>query len=744
MKTIRALTIMTLIGFLLALNAVPTGAASATLVINEVMYNPTGDEPSGEWVEIYVNSSPGNVSGWTLTDQDVTTPYTFPSFIPAAGEYIVVHTGSGTDDSTGPVYHLYWGRDSSVWNNGGDDVLLTDGTNSVDYIAYGGDDGIDLPPSGLSWGGANPSSSEGASISLKANGVDGDSGDGWEAAGTLVTTDPSSMGVNNNPPGTVWVDDDYCDGCPNDGHTWGYDAFDTIQAGINAVTSGGTVNVGSGTYTPAATIQVNKTVTILGPQANVDPRPGGGTTRTAGSAGEAIIDGSTYSLGEILKIDADNVVMNGLEVKSGTKDMIRQSNAHSGTATRYNIIHDGRGDEGAQLAKCTSCVMEYNYVYDIASPGDALNFADSSDCAIRYNEVRNIGSENAAIFVYGSTNTTIEGNLVYDITQNDGIKLGDKNGADAGRTGGSILDNVVHDTKQDGIAVYTSHTLVEGNEVYNSASENGAIYVAFGVSSVTVTRNHVHDNTLATGKWGDPGGIMLGTAVNAASVAVHNNCITDNSPNGVTNKATGLLDAENNWWGASDGPSGSGSGSGDAVSTNVDYDPWLTMPPSDVCPPPAPNATITFHVHTGAAPGTGRPGYRVHVYNPGGGEVAWKDTDGNGDAAFLLNNGNYEYAVEKNGAYSTRRAFFVAGVNQTINHQLSVVTVTVKDHQGGVHQGYRVHVYRSAGGAGDEWAWQDSDVNGLTTFYMVEGSYSYQVEKNGIWSNAYDFTVIYS
>ena len=26
-------------------------------------------------------------------------------------------------------------------------------------------------------------------------------------------------------PDSVWVDDDYCDSCPNDGHTWGYDAF---------------------------------------------------------------------------------------------------------------------------------------------------------------------------------------------------------------------------------------------------------------------------------------------------------------------------------------------------------------------------------------------------------------------------------------------------------------------------------------------------------------------------------------
>ena len=50
------------------------------------------------------------------------------------------------------------------------------------------------------------------------------------------------------PPSEVWVDDDYCDGCPNDGHIWGYDAFDKIQDGIDAV-AGSTVNVAAGTYT---------------------------------------------------------------------------------------------------------------------------------------------------------------------------------------------------------------------------------------------------------------------------------------------------------------------------------------------------------------------------------------------------------------------------------------------------------------------------------------------------------------
>ncbi len=49
-------------------------------------------------------------------------------------------------------------------------------------------------------------------------------------------------------PFTVWVDDDFTSGGDNSGHSWGYDAYDTIQAGIEAVARNGTVRVADGTY----------------------------------------------------------------------------------------------------------------------------------------------------------------------------------------------------------------------------------------------------------------------------------------------------------------------------------------------------------------------------------------------------------------------------------------------------------------------------------------------------------------
>lgn len=360
----------------------------------------------------------------------------------------------------------------------------------------------------------------------------------------------------------------------------GTGAFKTIQYAINdsRVVTGDTINVAAGTYNPVSTIVIDKNnLTLNGPQASVDPRPSYSSTRIAGSANEAVIDGGG-TLSNIILIKENYVVINGFEIKSGKGDMIVQNDTYTDTVVKYNIIHDGLGDEGVQLKKCTNGVLEYNYVYDIAFAGDALNFANSVDCYIRYNEVYNIGSENAAIYVYGSVNTTIEGNLVDTTSQNDGIKMGNKGGNDATKSGGSILDNVVRNTIQDCISVYMSDVLVQGNEVSGSTSENGAIYLAWGISNISITENNIYGNTLATGKWGNPAGILIGTEVNASTVTINNNDIYNNYPNGVTNKATANVNATNNWWGDASGPthSSNSGGNGDAVSDNVDYNPWYT------------------------------------------------------------------------------------------------------------------------------------------------------------------------
>src|SRR4051812_13416354 len=79
----------------------------------------------------------------------------------------------------------------------------------------------------------------------------------------------------------------------------------------------------------------------------------------------------------------------------------------------------------------------------------------STGSTVQFNEIHDLGSAsstNSAIYAFavGSTATaldaTIKGNLVYNHFGNDAIKVGAKNGQDRLVSGGSVTDNVVHDT----------------------------------------------------------------------------------------------------------------------------------------------------------------------------------------------------------------------------------------------------------------------------------------------------------
>jgi parallel beta-helix repeat protein len=78
---------------------------------------------------------------------------------------------------------------------------------------------------------------------------------------------------------------------------------------------------------------------------------------------------------------------------------------------------------------------------------------------------------------------------------------------------------------------------------------------------------------------------------NPTNVVAHQNCIAGNVVYGMdVDPSLGVVNAENNWWGAADGPGPVGPGSGDKVTTQVDFTPFLTSPTNANCPS---NATPT-------------------------------------------------------------------------------------------------------------------------------------------------------
>ncbi len=107
----------------------PAAAESPTVVISELLPDPQGQR---EFVEVWnAGSSPVTLRNWTIADQ-AGNAYTFADHALPGGGRIVLW-GGGAADARGPA----WSR-ASVWNNGGDQVILKDASGSVvDVFAYG-------------------------------------------------------------------------------------------------------------------------------------------------------------------------------------------------------------------------------------------------------------------------------------------------------------------------------------------------------------------------------------------------------------------------------------------------------------------------------------------------------------------------------------------------------------------------------------------------------------------------------
>ncbi|MBN2149132.1 MAG: tandem-95 repeat protein [Anaerolineales bacterium] len=128
---------------------------------------------------------------------------------------------------------------------------------------------------------------------------------GWATASTTLTYTPQAV------PTTVYVDDDFDSSTPG----WGYDHFATIQNGIDAVASGGTVNVAAGTYSEAVT--VNKDITLQGDNlpssANAAVINGNVTVSTAGATVHQlkVVPGNVTANAAGIFVSASNTTITG-------------------------------------------------------------------------------------------------------------------------------------------------------------------------------------------------------------------------------------------------------------------------------------------------------------------------------------------------------------------------------------------------------------------------------------------------
>ena len=362
------------------------------------------------------------------------------------------------------------------------------------------------------------------------------------------------------PAGEVCVDDDFAGSSPGDSLsgaacgmgtvTFGYNAFATIQDGIDAV-SGSTVHVAAGTYSEGVTLTPGKDLTIVGAGRDV-------VTWICPSDGYCIDGNMQGYTGNM------NYEISGLTF-----------NCRDNPATGWGA---GIGIRRASNGPLNLSIHDNRFVEDRAS-GDDTHWATSMLlCHNRY--AARDGSGNAAVRVYNNIDETWGGmtmsnSQAYDIYDNvfDGCSDAIYNGHGCPDvTGQTFGDHHIY-----------GNTFMNASDALHPGGLTPAIdWQYYGAGGGThlpsiIEENVFEDNDTAIR-------FIMDTDMTYPAHVVRNNNFVDNDfAVRVDGTFAGPLDAMCNWWGAVNGPSGIGPGSGGAVSDNVDFQPWLTQPAPSEC-----------------------------------------------------------------------------------------------------------------------------------------------------------------
>ena len=311
--------------------------------------------------------------------------------------------------------------------------------------------------------------------------------------------------------------------------------YPTIEAAINAANSGDTINVAAGTY-PEGVIQIDKDLSIIG--ATAPSKPVITPTEDTGLNNELGPNGRGWFQITAAAVDLENLVFNG-------------AGQNIRTAVHYHGDSLGGTVENCEFAN-VSHISQY-YGRGINNYGQTVEILDCS-----FDNIQRIG-----VFTYNPT----------AITLIDGCTF-------TGKGDGDWLDYAVEAGNGGSITVSNSNiSACTGVADVDGSSSAGVLVTDFYGTGTQAT---FLGNTIT----GCTNGIHVGyNDTDLTVVTAHYNNLVGNNHNGIYAKAATSVDAEYNWWGDASGPSGVGPGTGDAVSANVDYDPWLGFVPDLIVDP---------------------------------------------------------------------------------------------------------------------------------------------------------------
>ncbi|WP_255150900.1 lamin tail domain-containing protein [Halorarius halobius] len=107
--------------------ATPTATGGLAVRVHPDAEGNDNENLNDEYVRLTNRGTePLELRGWTVTDEAGKT-YEFGNVTLAPDATVTLHSGTGTDGDG----HVYWGRESAVWNNGGDTVTVRAANGTV-------------------------------------------------------------------------------------------------------------------------------------------------------------------------------------------------------------------------------------------------------------------------------------------------------------------------------------------------------------------------------------------------------------------------------------------------------------------------------------------------------------------------------------------------------------------------------------------------------------------------------------
>jgi parallel beta-helix repeat protein len=397
--------------------------------------------------------------------------------------------------------------------------------------------------------------------------------------------------------------------------------YATIQSAVTAAGPGDTINVAAGTYNENVVIPTGKDgLQIIG-HSNADTFITGGITAFDCSSQVTIngFDISDCFYGIVIRSTTGSSIISGNNISNTTNEGVFATGP--GTITDNNISGCGYGIQTRDNAGGST--ISGNTVSNITNEGinafvpSTITGNNISGCGwgIR---IQN-GAAGSTVSGNTITNTTYEGIWAYGL-----VAISDNNISVpyaviqiTGNAGGSTISgNTISGVPgYQGILAFVPSTIT-GNDISGCG---WGIQIRNHSTGTVIDWNNIHDNTyhgidipnfggetdvteatITNNTFTDNGwtGIRVGGGTVSSGINIHFNNFVGNGIYGVESVIAGsMVAAENNWWGANDGPSGVGPGNGDAVSANVDYDPWLRR--ESGTPSATGTGTVTFEVDSG-------------------------------------------------------------------------------------------------------------------------------------------------